>query len=1153
MVAWFRKETEGSAGMSGSSLLITLAAGAVAAILSPDRTSAMPAAIAAAAGSVFVAVCEALVWPRPFGDPMRGQGNREAGGRSLSGAAALVWLVVLGAGLLSKDRFLSQASAVGLAAPLAAWVAALVTAVVIPGITWWHHSAWMMVLAPAAAGGAWAWLGAEGGRVFGWVALGVCLHLVADLLSGSGVVVSGRRVSLPGMPLGILPVLGAAVLVLGAASLSVNLKPARGAPLLKVASARVPVAAALPCAAAALVGVCGFATAMAVARKGRRLKAVLHGAELLRSDMPVSVRVDAGQWTAWMPLVPVLWWWPDGAGVNTRLVAAVAALVPVRTRSRELAASCEYRDGTVVFDLVQGFPVSPGRFGFPSPDRWPMTRPGGLVLHGSSAGALIAARQVAVEMGQQVVSELAVARAIARVVAWHVQDLACGKDESGDPRAPAPGACLVTPGVFQALVQAEGARRKAGAPPEALWKFLWVSLAGSLTETGALMRSRGLGQEQEMSRLMSWPDGLPQLRSWTEIPRVVTWRPPDQSQQAASKDPDQNQWSAPKDQGQEKRAYRPPPDRSGPSEQEDVFAKLGLRDLVEEAKRGSVPPVEGREREMRALVETLMRSEKGNPVLVGEAGVGKTSVVYLLARKIAEKSPDIPEKLRGLRIYEWDHVGMVAGTIWRGMFEERLKAVVDAVISTPGAVLFCDEIHLLVGAGQAEMGAVPGAGQLLKPHLASGRLRVIGATTPEEFRVIEKDPALSRRFQPIVVEEPDEEEAFRMLSGQVRYRLQKAHQVGILQDAIREAIRLSVLFMPDRRLPDKAKDVLETACVKAALGDGFVTRELVVRVVSEMTRIPVEDMMAPEGDPRRYEAELSSVVFGQPEAVAAVADAVRRYRAGLSPLDKPIAALLFCGPTGVGKTELAKAAARHLFGSADKLVYLNMSEFYDRHTASRLVGAPPGYIGSDAGGQLTEPVRRKRHCVVLLDEVDKAHEEALLVVMQALDEGKLSDSSGKVADFRNTLVVMTTNVGWEAYLGVDPEDERAVAEAMKRCVEAVRLRLRPEFFNRVRVVPFRPLGRKALFEIARAAVEGLLSRARSRPGRPELQAECDPAVLRWLVERGYDPQLGARPMRRLVEEVIGSKLAVALSSSAGSSCRAVRIVMGKDGPEVMLA
>jgi ATP-dependent Clp protease ATP-binding subunit ClpC len=487
------------------------------------------------------------------------------------------------------------------------------------------------------------------------------------------------------------------------------------------------------------------------------------------------------------------------------------------------------------------------------------------------------------------------------------------------------------------------------------------------------------------------------------------------------------------------------------------------------------------------------------------------------------------------------------------MFEERLKAVVDAVISTPGAVLFCDEIHLLVGAGQAEMGAVPGAGQLLKPHLASGRLRVIGATTPEEFRVIEKDPALSRRFQPIVVEEPDEEEAFRMLSGQVRYRLQKVHQVGILQDAIREAIRLSVLFMPDRRLPDKAKDVLETACVKAALGDGFVTRELVVRVVSEMTRIPVEDMMAPEGDPRRYEAELSSVVFGQPEAVAAVADAVRRYRAGLSPLDKPIAALLFCGPTGVGKTELAKAAARHLFGSADKLVYLNMSEFYDRHTASRLVGAPPGYIGSDAGGQLTEPVRRKRHCVVLLDEIDKAHEEALLVVMQALDEGKLSDSSGKVADFRNTLVVMTTNVGWEAYLGVDPEDERAVAEAMKRCVEAVRLRLRPEFFNRVRVVPFRPLGRKALFEIARAAVEGLLSRARSRPGRPELQAECDPAVLRWLVERGYDPQLGARPMRRLVEEVIGSKLAVALSSSAASSCRAVRIVMGKDGPEVMLA
>jgi ATP-dependent Clp protease ATP-binding subunit ClpB len=230
-----------------------------------------------------------------------------------------------------------------------------------------------------------------------------------------------------------------------------------------------------------------------------------------------------------------------------------------------------------------------------------------------------------------------------------------------------------------------------------------------------------------------------------------------------------------------------------------------------------------------------------------------------------------------------------------------------------------------------------------------------------------------------------------------------------------------------------------------------------------------------------------------------------------------------------------------------------MSEFYDRHTASRLVGAPPGYIGSDAGGQLTEPVRRKRHCVVLLDEIDKAHEEALLVVMQALDEGKLSDSSGKVADFRNTLVVMTTNVGWEAYLGVDPEDERVVAEAMRRCVEAVRLRLRPEFFNRVRVVPFRPLGRKALFEIARAAVEGLLSRARSRPGRPELQAECDPAVLRWLVERGYDPQLGARPMRRLVEEVIGSKLAVALSSSAGSSCRAVRIVMGKDGPEVMLA
>ncbi|MFR2428967.1 MAG: ATP-dependent Clp protease ATP-binding subunit [Oscillibacter sp.] len=618
------------------------------------------------------------------------------------------------------------------------------------------------------------------------------------------------------------------------------------------------------------------------------------------------------------------------------------------------------------------------------------------------------------------------------------------------------------------------------------------------------------------------------------------------------------------------------------------------RDLTAMAREGRLDPVIGREKEIARALRILTRRTKNNPVLIGEPGVGKTAIAEGLAEKIA--AGDVPEELLDKRILLLDLSGMVAGTKYRGEFEERIRAVLDEVRRDGNVILFIDELHTIVGAGSAE-GAVDAA-NILKPALGRGEIRVIGATTLEEYRkFIEKDAALERRFQSVQVGEPDEKQALQILHG-LRPKYEAYHGLSIEDEALRTAVTLSKRYLPDRFLPDKAIDLIDEAAASVKLSarsaspelkaleekasaaardketairaqdyekaarlrdaeESFrtqaaaerkkqareaektavrVTAEDIAAVVSNWTGIPVTRLN--ESESARLltlEETLHARVVGQEDAVRAVARAIRRGRVGVKDPKRPVGSFLFLGPTGVGKTELSKALAEAVFGSEDAMIRIDMSEYMEKHTVSRLIGSPPGYVGYDEGGQLTEKVRRKPYSVVLFDEIEKAHEDVWNILLQILEDGVVTDAQGHKVDFRNTAVIMTSNIGAKSItaagtpLGFAPEEQKS-ADAQFAAVKAaviaeLRRTFRPEFLNRVdETIVFRRLSRGDCAEIARRLLAQTVSRAAALGITLEADEDC--AVS--LAERGYDVSYGARPLRRLIRGEVEDALATCL-------------------------
>ena len=610
-------------------------------------------------------------------------------------------------------------------------------------------------------------------------------------------------------------------------------------------------------------------------------------------------------------------------------------------------------------------------------------------------------------------------------------------------------------------------------------------------------------------------------------------------------------------------------------------------DLTEAARQGKLDPVIGREDEIKRVMQVLNRRTKNNPVIIGEAGVGKTAIAEGLAQKIA--AGDVPENLKDKRLLALDMGAMVAGSKFRGEFEERLKAVMDEIKRAAGEVIiFIDEIHQVVGAGGAE-GAID-ASTLMKPALSRGELHVIGATTLDEYRKnIEKDAALERRFAPVYIDEPSVEDTIEILKG-LRPRYEAHHKVTITDAALEAAAKLSERYITDRFLPDKAIDLIDEAASKhvieaqsmppevrelketveklqleadsAAERDGgrppdelqaeveaareaferarnewlereqielIVDEDDIAELVAKMTGIPVQRMLEGEQDKLlQMEERLHERVIGQEEAIAAVSDAIRRARAGLKDPQRPIGSFIFLGPTGVGKTELARALAEFLFDDEDAMVRLDMSEYQERHTVSRMIGAPPGYIGYDEGGQLTEAVRRRPYRVILLDEIEKAHPEVFNVLLQVLEDGRLTDGQGRTVDFRNTVIIMTSNLGNEQFqrptLGFVPSSKptKSEKERQKADVEkALRQTFRPELLNRVdEIIVFDPLTEEDLKQI----VELLLTDVRERLADRKVDLELTEAAKAALVKEGYDPVYGARPLRRTIERRVANPL-----------------------------
>ena len=559
-------------------------------------------------------------------------------------------------------------------------------------------------------------------------------------------------------------------------------------------------------------------------------------------------------------------------------------------------------------------------------------------------------------------------------------------------------------------------------------------------------------------------------------------------------------------------------------------------DLTKLAADGKLDPVIGREKEIARAMQTLIRRTKNNPVLIGSAGVGKTAIAEGLALRIV--SGDVPEELQGRKVLALEMGAMVAGSKFRGEFEERLKAVLDEVKQAAGEIiLFIDELHTVVGAGAAD-GAID-ASNMMKPALARGELQALGATTEAEYRrYIEKDAALERRFQPILVEEPDVETAIEMLLA-LRPKYETHHRISVSDEAIEAAVRLSQRYVTARKLPDKAVDLMDEAASKLRIdahamppGEMTVTAEDIGSLVASWTGIPVDRLLEAEADRLLHmEERLDDRVVGQDTAITAVSDAIRRARAGLSDPNRPIGSFIFLGPTGVGKTELARALAEYLFDDEQNMVRVDMSEYMEKHSVSRLIGAPPGYVGFDDGGQLTEAVRRRPFRVVLFDEIEKAHPDVFNVLLQILEDGRLTDSLGRTVDFRNTIIIMTSNVGAQilqrgSALGFGSSDEVNKAEKIKeKILEESKRIFKPEFLNRVNeLVVFRSLTREHLFKIVHLELRKVGERLQEQAILLDVGGEAK----EFLIDKGYDEKYGARPLRRAVEQHLEDPLAEAI-------------------------
>ena len=575
------------------------------------------------------------------------------------------------------------------------------------------------------------------------------------------------------------------------------------------------------------------------------------------------------------------------------------------------------------------------------------------------------------------------------------------------------------------------------------------------------------------------------------------------------------------------------------------------RDLTLLAASGSFDPVIGRDEEIRRSVQILSRRSKNNPVLIGEPGVGKTAVAEGIATYIA--GSDAPDSMAGKRLVALDLPALLAGTKYRGDFEERVKAVLKDVKKAGDVILFIDEMHTMIGAGSAE-GAIDAA-NILKPALGRGEVQIIGATTPEEYRRhIEKDAALERRFQPVKIAEPSRSDSLKML-GAVRQGLEKHHGVKISDAALTAAVDLSARYINDRFLPDKAIDLADEAAAHIRVsGGGLVTAEDIAGVVSLWTGIPVANLSADETKRLcNMESILHRRVIGQNEAVTAVSRAIRRGRVGLSDPNRPIGSFLFLGPTGVGKTELCRALAEAVFGESEAMIRLDMSEYMEKHAVSKLIGSPPGYVGYEDGGQLTERVRRKPWSVVLFDEIEKAHEDVWGILLQIMDDGRLTDSAGRVVSFRNTIIVMTSNVGAKSIsdgrprMGFTPDggDEAQLMRA--RINEELRRTFKPEFLNRIdETIVFRRLSRAEIRSIA----ERMLLTVAERFKALGMTLSVPDQVVDFLAERGYDEKYGARPLRRAIRSMIEDKAAeLMLTDSLG---RGDTVQASIDGGELVL-
>ncbi len=637
------------------------------------------------------------------------------------------------------------------------------------------------------------------------------------------------------------------------------------------------------------------------------------------------------------------------------------------------------------------------------------------------------------------------------------------------------------------------------------------------------------------------------------------------------------------------------------------------RDLTALAREGKLDPVIGRKREIQRVVQILSRRTKNNPCLIGEPGVGKTAVVEGLAQMIAEG--DVPETILKKRVLTLDLSGMVAGSKYRGEFEERIKRVLAEVMEDGEVLLFIDEIHTIIGAGGAE-GAID-ASNILKPSLARGEIQLIGATTIEEYRkYIEKDAALERRFQPVTVEEPTEDEAFEILKG-LRGRYEEHHKVTITDEALRAAVRLSARYINDRFLPDKAIDLIDEASSKLRLtvfvepeeiktlekdiealekqkeqaisSENYerageikkkqqkkreriekvrdrwqkekTTRKLVVGegeiadVVSGWTKIPVRKLEEEESERlKKLESILHERVVGQEEAVSAVSKAIRRGRVGLKDPRRPIGSFLFLGPTGVGKTELCKALAEAMFGTENALIRVDMSEYMEKHSVSKMIGSPPGYVGYDEGGQLSEKVRRNPYSVILFDEIEKAHPDVFNILLQVLDDGHITDAQGRKIDFKNTILIMTSNAGAEniispkrlGFTSVDDDAEKY--RFMKdRVMEEVRRIFKPEFINRVdEILVFHPLSREDMKKIVDIMLRSINKRTKQQMG---IELSVTDGGKAYLIDKGYDEKFGARPLRRALQSQVEDQLAEKILDGIVKEGDSVEIDGGPDGLE----